>query len=63
MATKEYLLTVPIERASGTQYYTVKAKSAKDAIRRFKEKPDECIFGHEEIEVTELGEPEASENV
>lgn len=47
-------------RASGFQYWTIRAKSEKDAKKRFK--AGEGDFVEEEIEVNELvGEPDVDE--
>ncbi len=57
---KEYLVTVSVKAARGTQMYTVNATSAEDAVSRFHNGEGE--FVDQEIEVTDLGEAEAELN-
>ena len=55
MATKtKYLLPVPVESVSGTQYWAVEATSPAKAIAAFRTGQGEIL--HEDIEVTSLGE-------
>lgn len=56
---KSYLIQVPVERASGWQYYKVTAYSEEQALELHKEGKSE--WGYDEVEVTELGEPEVIE--
>jgi hypothetical protein len=50
----KYLLPVPVESVSGTQYWAVEATSPARAIAAFRQGQGSIV--HEEIEVTALGE-------
>ena len=49
---QEYYVSVPIGSARGFQFWTVRAKSAEDAIQRIKNGGGE--FADDQIEVTDL---------
>ena len=51
-----YRITCPVKIATGTQTYTVEAKSAEEALR--KHKAGESEYEDEDIEVYSLGTPE-----
>jgi hypothetical protein len=56
---KKYRITVPVTRASGWQTYTVKAESITEAL--IAHQNGDSDFEDEELEVTNLGEPEVEE--
>ncbi len=53
----KYIITVPIKRVLGSQYYSVEAKSADEAIEKYH--ADEAEYEDQEISVEEIGEPYA----
>lgn len=53
---KTYTIAVPVNRACGNQYFEVEATSRKEALALFE--AGKAVFLHDEIEVTETGEPE-----
>lgn len=56
---KSYLISTNVENASGWQYWRVEATSREEAIELHKK--GESEFEWEEVEVTDLGEPEVIE--
>lgn len=55
----KYRVAANIERASGTQYWTVEADNPEEAL--LKHKKGESEFEFEELEVTELSDPELAD--
>lgn len=53
---KTYLVRVGVVRATGHQYYEVCANNEREALERWHR--GEHRFVSEELEVTELGEPD-----
>lgn len=56
---KKYTVTRPVTSATGNQYWTVEASSEKEAMKLVKE--GKGVFLDEELEVTNLGDPEIVE--
>lgn len=57
---KSFTIACSVNRVQGHQYFIVDAKTRDEAIKKFK--AGESKFDYEEIEVTELGEPEVIED-
>lgn len=56
---KKFRIICAVERASGNQTWLVDADSREDALKRYK--AGEGVFEAEEVEVTDLGEPDVYE--
>jgi len=50
----KYLINIPVTAVSGTQMYSVEAKSKEDALAKLKEDFGQFKFECEEIEITNL---------
>lgn len=53
-----YHIKVPATKMYGAQFYRIRAKNEKDALKRFSENREQAEFLYENTEILDTGVPE-----